>query len=453
VVHRTSIAGVLLALGVASTGCREAEARELPPSVILISLDTVRADHLGLYGYERDTSPRLDALAEESSVWEDCYTTAAWTLIAHMSMLTGLYPTQHGVVAQDARLSPDVPLLAERLAARGYDTIGLYFEGWIHARHGFDRGFRVFEAHEDAAEAGEHLRARMAERDPSRPLFLFVHLFDAHTVDTRHDEALLYDPPPPFDRVFVADAPDRFGAGDARKLFIGRRPVDADELEGLTGLYDGALAYLDSVVGALVDDWRADGLLDRSILVVTSDHGEALGQRDGELGGHGDMWREGLHVPLVVRLPRGELGGRRIAGLVSSVDIVPTLLGRLGIEREPWIAGYDLFEGRPTNTLVAAERPPQITLLQGSWKLDTHAENVSGQAYDLERDPLELAPYRLRGPDERQQRFREIRQDMLAAWQRELGARPGLEAPPLSVEAFSDEEKSELQALGYVVGE
>src|SRR5262245_55049055 len=150
------------------------------PSLILVSIDTLRADHLGLYGYARDTSPFLDRFAKRALVYEHAFTPAAWTLVAHMTMLTGLYPEQHGVLAGKLALAPDVPLLAERLKKAGYQTLGLYQPTWVHPRHGFGRGFDVFRPHDDAAQAGEHLFEELAKLDPARPFFLFVHLFDVH---------------------------------------------------------------------------------------------------------------------------------------------------------------------------------------------------------------------------------------------------------------------------------
>src|SRR5262245_40157104 len=159
--HPKFLIGFLLALA----GCDGTPPPPSHPSVVLVSIDTLRADHLGLYGYERDTSPFLDRLARESVVFDHAFTSAAWTLIAHMTMLTGLYPEQHGVTTKDRALAMDAPLLAERLARAGYQTIGLYRLGWVHARHGFARGFDVFRNHKSAEEAEEHLFTEMGRLD------------------------------------------------------------------------------------------------------------------------------------------------------------------------------------------------------------------------------------------------------------------------------------------------
>jgi arylsulfatase A-like enzyme len=318
---------VLACVGLVGAGCSDPP----PPSVILISLDTVRADRFGVYGYERATTPHLDALARESTVWEHAYTTASWTLIAHMGMFTGLWPHQHGVVTGESALAPEIPTLAERLAARGYDTRGFYEPGWIHERHGFARGFNVFVPHRDAAGAQANVARSLAELDEDRPLFLFIHLFDAHSAELDAEDRLVYQPPEPYDRQFISDAPDRFEAGDALRIFDGGEEPTPEQAEALNALYDGGVRYLDEVVGRWIDEWRASGLLDRSILIVTSDHGEALGERELGFGNHGAMWEEGLRVPMIVRLPHGEGGGRRMRGPSSLTSTSRSIRGSWAI--------------------------------------------------------------------------------------------------------------------------
>src|SRR5262245_1715171 len=174
-------AGLALLTGLASAcGAAAPSPDVLAPNVLLVSIDTLRADHVGLYGYERDTTPFLDRFAAGAKVFERAFSTCPWTLVAHMPMLTGLFPAQHGVVADELALANDIPLLAERLKGAGYQTLGLYYTSWIHERFGFARGFDVFRAHGSAEEAGEHAREELARLDRERPWFLFYHLFDVH---------------------------------------------------------------------------------------------------------------------------------------------------------------------------------------------------------------------------------------------------------------------------------
>ena len=198
--------------------------KDLPPyegpaeSVILISLDTLRRDHVGFHGYERETTPHLDALAEEGIVFDRCYTTMSWTLIAHMSLLTGMYPSQHKVWAREAALPLTIPTLAERFADLGYHTMGFHYPGWLDPRYGYERGFDVYRPHQTAEEAEKHMLAAMKSRPKDRPFFLFVHLFDAHNAPLRQSRSL-YTPPAPFDETFLPGAFERLEGLDFYQLW------------------------------------------------------------------------------------------------------------------------------------------------------------------------------------------------------------------------------------------
>jgi arylsulfatase A-like enzyme len=325
--------------------------RELPPTIVLISIDTLRADHVGAWGYPRDTTPTLDRLANESLVFERAYASYDWTLVSHMTMLTGLLPHQHGVLRGLQALAPGTPLLAEHLRAAGYHTVGLYHDGWINARHGFDRGFEVFREHENVEEARTHWREALAEAPAGRPLFLFLHLFDVHS------EGVFpyYPSPEPFQDFFLPDATARFAGMTAEQIWLAEN-LPPEQVEALIALYDGGIRHVDTRLGELFDDLRARQLLDESVVVVTSDHGEALHDR-ARVRGHGGVRREGLHVPLIVHLPGGERGGERVAEPVSLVDLVPTLLELAGIRRDAALPGLSLL----------GELPARRAFLGGKW--------------------------------------------------------------------------------------
>ena len=318
-----------------------------PPSVILVSLDTLRGDHTTFLGYGRDTTPHLEALAAEGVIFERAFSTSCWTLTSHVGMLTGLYPEQHGVVSNNAALNPKIPLLAERLRERGYLTTALYEFGWIHERHGFDRGFDVFRPHRDAEQAEEHLAQELDRFDGERPFFLFLHLFDIHCDPLLKEDGVFYDPPPPYDRRYRSDAPDAIRGLDFKRALQEPGLLDADQLDALVAMYDGGIRYTDAKVGSWLEDWRERGLLDRAVLIVTSDHGEALGQRAGDLDNHGGMYQEGLRIPLLVRFPDGRMAGESRAHAVNSVDIVPTVLELAGLEPDPAAAGLPALRRAP----------------------------------------------------------------------------------------------------------
>src|SRR5262245_27398515 len=234
------LAPLLLPLGCGSS------TRDARPSVILVSIDTLRADHVGTYGYGRDTTPFLDRWAKEGVVFEHAFTPCAWTLVAHMTMLTGLYPEQHGVVKEDLALAPEIPLLAERLKGAGYQTVGLYRSSWVHARHGFARGFDVFRAHAHAEEAGQHLREELARVTHDRPLFLFVHLYDVHNETTGQEVEWIYPSPAPFQGMFLDDSMAPLPHLAAEKIWASKGLLSEAQLRTLGALYDGGIRHVDA---------------------------------------------------------------------------------------------------------------------------------------------------------------------------------------------------------------
>jgi arylsulfatase A-like enzyme len=351
---------------------------------VLVSIDTLRADHVGLYGYARDTTPFLDRLGAQGIVFESAYTSAAWTLVAHMSMLTGLYPEQHGVLSGPLALAEEAPLLAEHLARAGYQTVGLYRQGWIHERHGFARGFDVFRSHWTAEEAEEHLAEELARLDGARPCFLFLHLFDVHNDPSSKDPPSIFSSPPPYQDLFLPGARERL-AGETY-LSIKKRKLTADEREALAALYDDGIRHVDAVLERCFARLEAEGWLADALVIVTADHGESLAQRENY--GHGGPWQEGLRVPLVLRLPGNERAGERVREVAHLVDVVPTVLAFAGLPHDPALAGRSLLEPLPAERVVTGGHGPVEFAVRGPEKLIRF-----GQKYgrvDLAADPHEL---------------------------------------------------------------
>ncbi len=405
---------LLLCAPAALTGCgspSEAHASSRaggspPENVILISIDTLRQDHVGCYGYERDTTPNLDALAAQSMLFEAAYTTMSWTLIAHMGMLTGLYPSQHKVWKDDAVLPPSVLTLAERLRETGYHTIGFYDRTahWVDPEFGYDRGFDHYIAHEDAEQAGEHVRAALAARPAEAPFFLFLHLFDVHNAPLNSKGATIYDPPAPFEDCFVKDARSRIAGANLKKWWEDdASEATPEQHEAVVGLYDAGVRYVDTRLGELFAQWKSEGIFDQSLIIVTADHGESLCDHNGRYGGHGESRQEGLLVPLIIKLPYGQFAGTRVADPVSHVDLLPTILDHLGLPADERLPGYSLLAGRPSNSILYAERDETQVVIQWPYKLiQNPGRKEIGTLYDLSVDPDESAPVRARGPGHEQ---------------------------------------------------
>jgi arylsulfatase A-like enzyme len=433
---------VLALSAVVVAACGDAEPARRP-NVILISLDTLRADHMGLYGYERDTTPYLDRMADESLVFERAFAPAAWTLISHMTMLTGLYSNQHGVVAGDRALARDTPLLAQRLVDQGYQTLALYYEGWISARHGFGRGFDVFRPHETVLEAGVHLDEELARLDPERPFFLFVHLFDIHCGPLATEPGPLYHAPPPYDTLFLPDAAARIPPLPEKRLWKTQGLLDEQAVEGLVALYDGGIRYVDDQLAEWIEGWKASGLLDETLLIVTADHGEALLQRE-TIRDHGGGYQEGLRVPLILRDPRGWRAGERELGTAHLADIAPTVLDFVGDRRAALLPGQSLLDVIPGDRLVYSSNPKNYEVLV-RWpdKWVRLPRNGRYLRIDLDQDPEEVHPMPL-----------EVSEfDRLRALFHEQGGSGANWSTAIEADALDTEALQDLSDMGYGGGE
>jgi arylsulfatase A-like enzyme len=411
-------------------GCSERTSER--PSLILVSIDTLRADHVGLYGYERDTTPNLDRWAKDALVFERAFTTAAWTLVAHMTMLTGLFPAQHGVIGQNRALSPEIPLVAERLRAAGYRTYALHEEGgWIDERHGFERGFDLFRGHTGLAQADQHLRELLPELEKGGPFFLFLHTFDVHCGDLSKAKSP-YEAPEPYQSMFLKglqplpDVP-------LRELWESGDLLTPAQLETLIAQYDGGIRHVDEQLGQWLDELARRGLASDALVIVTADHGDALGEH-GKLNHHGDSWQSALHVPLVVRPPGGLAGGKRVATPVHLGDVVPTLLDAAGLEDE-LLPGASLLGSVPESRVIYGIKLPEAFVVKWPEKLVASPRDQF-RATDLERDPVELSPTPGEG-----RRFHELKDEAL---------HPGHPVPaPIQIEELDPEVKARLDALGY----
>lgn len=296
-----------------------------PHNVILISIDTLRADHLGAYGYRRDTSPFFDELAAQGILFERAISQIPGTLPSHMSIFTGLYPVEHGVYPPDSILSPSIETLPAVFRRAGYRTGGFTAGGYMDGRYGFDRGFEVFDdtipdADKDAEHVfGNGLRFLRSLEDGER-FFLFLHTYQVHDpyVPPRGYENRFWSGPPP---------PGAFPSTGTNLLDVnlGVRAITPEVVRYFEALYDSEIRATDDSLRRLFAGLRDLGLLENTWIVITSDHGEELFEHG--MMAHEQIYDECLHVPLLVLPP--EEGRRpqprRVPDLVESVDISPTL--------------------------------------------------------------------------------------------------------------------------------
>ncbi|MBI4023975.1 MAG: sulfatase [Verrucomicrobia bacterium] len=302
------------------------------PNVILISLDTVRPDHLGCYGYRHPTSPNLDRFSRQSVLFKNVHAQAPWTLPSHMSLFTSMLPSHNGVDDINKALAPEVPILAGILRQHGYHTAALVNNGQMMAHWGFSRGFdlwREFKADtpESSCEAITREAQRWLDSAPPPPFFLFLHYYDAH---------LPYDPP--------AAYKTRFGSAltgdETRDLAFGarfpNRPIPENQLKQLIGSYDGEIAWLDHEVGKLLSNIPA-----HTLVVIFSDHGEEFKEHGWML--HGATLHEGaIQCVLMIRPPDDHPGAKVIENPVMLLDVAPTILSLCGLRAPPGFEGMDV---------------------------------------------------------------------------------------------------------------
>jgi len=374
------------------------------PDVVLISIDSLRPDHLGCYGYPKPTSPTIDRLASEGVRCEVAVSTTSWTLPAHAAMLTGLFDSGHGVVDNGLTLSPALVTLPEVLGESGWDTAGFYGGPYLDPTFGLGQGFERYEScmspesvdsHEDVTgprtlAAVERWLAEVVQDGSARPFFLFVHLWDVH-----------YDYKPPARYVEIFD-PAYGGTLDASDLphnpAIASDMAPAD-LQHLLALYDGEIRFTDEILAKILDAIERSGRLRDALVIVTADHGEEFFEH-GDKGHQKTLFDEVVRVPLIVRWPGRLPAGTLVHDQVRLVDLAPTILSLAGIPNRPPMQGRDispLLRGEPM--------PPESALLEllvdrndirGSRSL---AEKViswrhAGVSflYDLVRDPNEANP-------------------------------------------------------------
>jgi arylsulfatase A-like enzyme len=397
-----SVAATLLAGLLAGCGAPPA-----PPSVLLVSIDTLRRDHVSAYGYERDTTPALDALAREGALFENAMSSSNWTLPAHMSMLTGLPPALHGVEQERDRVDPGVRLLAESFREAGHATAGFVSHVLLETKFGFDRGFDVYRVDADQrAERVSQQALDWLEERGDEPFFLFLHYFDPHWD---------YDPPDDFRRRF--GSPPRRAGRFAQLFRYVRRDVPMPPvLRGhALALYDAEIAYTDHELSRVLSWLRRRGRLDRTAVAVISDHGEEFGEHAGF--GHGThLHEEVTGVPLLLRFPPGIAPGTRRSDLAGPVDLPATLLRLAGLAPDPQFlsAGVALFpaadaaEGASQRALVAESSrngPKRFAIRRGDAKLlgagsyrpvSFRRREGRVEAFELPALPIEPALYDLR---------------------------------------------------------
>ena len=379
-------------------------------NVLLISLDTLRADHVHCWGYERETTPHLDKLAAEGVLFENATAASSWTVPSHMSVFTSLYPSIHGVEDPTKCLGDGVPTMAGILSKHGYATAAFVTGSSLNHAMGFDRGFGFYDdfsvellneanaigaARDLDAEESDlngvptnyvitRLAADWLKKHGRRRFFLFLHFWDCHND---------YIPPAPYDRRFALGYRGMENGRDiVRRREELERNAPPEIRERLQALYDGEIAHTDAHVGKVLAVLDELGLSDNTLVVVFSDHGEGFWEHGKILHGNG-LGEELIHVPLIFRLPGVLPAGVRVEGNVSHVDVLPTVLGLLGCPKPAPLHGVDLSDvcrgkretpNRPVFSELNYAGNVQRMARWGSYKLIEDRKEATRRLYVIE---------------------------------------------------------------------
>lgn len=363
-------------LGLAACGRRPSDGDLRGKNVLLVIVDTLRADHLGCYGYARRTSPRIDGLAAQSVVFEKAYSHSPWTMPSVASLFTSLEPKDHGIEDWKQPLDEKLLTLAEALRSHGYRTEGYVSHGVLSRLYQFDQGFDVYDSSvvagklpreiSTAREVTDLALGALGKMPAGRPWLLWVHYFDPHDA---------YLPHPGFE--------------------FGGEPMD---------VYDGEIAYTDSHIGRLLDGLRGHGLLEPTIVLLLADHGEGFGEH-GVLYHSSTLYDELLHVPAILRVPG--VPPQRVSSVVAAMDLAPTLLTLLGLPIP------EAFRGRPLHLAKGRFRAVDDRVVVGEthrfadlrsiragrFKLIVDRETGGRKLFDVIDDPGERRNQRKQHPE------------------------------------------------------
>jgi len=418
------------------------------PDFVLITIDTLRADHLGSYGYPRDTSPNIDRFAKGAVLFEHTVAPMPMTLPSHVSLLTSSLPVRHGVMSNFRFLEiPFVPgeedgiqSAAQTLANAGYTTAAFTSASPLSRGTGIDVGFETFEAPPPYGDQGESVRVDAAAtidraiawlQTAPKPFFLWVHVFDPH---------LPYQPPPPHDRRFQTDDAllERLRESGIPEVLL-RYAAQA------TNAYDGEIHFVDQQLGRLFEALRARGTWDKGVIALTADHGEGLLEHGDP--GHQFLWRGTIGVPLILRWPAGPRG-RRESQLASLIDVLPTLAANTELPLGDRFDGIDLLAPSaqtPREALVqepvysSAPRMRTWALITPEWKL-WHRPGLRDELFRPAEDPAER--------DEKSAQHEAVVRQMRARVEElveEASARPGARVQEQTDPAL----RARLRELGY----
>jgi arylsulfatase A-like enzyme len=412
------------------------------PNVILITIDTLRADHLGSYGYERDTSPNIDSLAEKGILFENAFSQAPWTLPSMASMHTSLYPTQIGILKFGYQINDKLLMIAEYMKNNFYNTSAVVSNIVAGKLLGFGQGFDLFEETFNSYDGGSDSKIitdkaiRIIRNNKDNRFFLWVHYMDPHDYYIRHSEFN-------YGSEYAGSLPSKV---NTRYLNKNKDSLDINDLSYVKDLYDGEISYTDKYIGELINSLRELGIEENTIIILTADHGEGFMER-GTFGHSQNLYQELINVPLVIYNPlEPKLSGKRVTNNVEVRYIAKTIFELTNLNNS-YIEGYNLLDIDHENSsdgIVYSEQGETHlkAVLVNDWKLISNSEDNIFELYNLKEDP-----------NERSNQFTSNREDitqvrdMLTAKLLDLNNLKTTEIKKIKLE---EEDIKKLKALGYL---
>ena len=431
------------------------------PNILIIMIDTLRRDHVGIYGYHRETTPNIDRFAQKATVYHNAVSQSSWTNPSIASFLTSLYPSVHGVLSfanegKEARadiLNDEIVTLAEFLKSKGYSTGAFVANKWICERLGFGQGFDVFDSinskfKPSAPEVNEKA-LQWIKRNKNKPFFAFLLYMDVHGP---------YKPPAPYDTFFKSTENRQMNdkeAASLRYLSVGRTK-DKNNLNYYIDQYDGGIRYTDHHIGQLIDDLEADNILKNTFMVITADHGEAF--FDHGFCNHGwSLYNEEIDVPLIIKFPNSIKAPASVKSGVMLIDIGSTIYNILDTHFPNSGAGMHSLVALNDNLLPhRAIFSEHLTPKRGHPKIALEKDNFKAiyltklkkvtKLYNIEKDPEEINNLIDIYPEKAKEYEKEIQ-----SWQRDnIQERKKLVTEKASTTITEQTTLEQLRSLGYL---
>lgn len=461
--------------------------KDSKPNIILIVLDAVRWDHLSCYGYPRATTPNIDRIAGEGIVFTRAYAASCWTLPAHTSLFTGLYPSQHHTNIDSQTLDPRHLTIAGYLKDRGYHTASIscnaYISDYTNLSNGFalsvdikrawkgqngpiakilhtaSRWWRDHQWEDNGAQRATKLAGKWLSNLPDeKPFFLFMNYMECH-LPYRLRLPQKYQFVKPADRQRVDQVPQ-----DPYAYMAGMLQYSQQDLADIQALYDGSLFYLDQQIGQLEEQLKSLGRWENTIFILTSDHGESFGEH-GLMDHQYGLYENQIRVPLIMRLPNREKAGERVDSFVQHIDLFPTLVHFLPYEglhnHTPQFLGFSIFDGLPREDVIAEYLVPNIRSLRRRFpdvsiqKYDQPLRAITTREYKLiDRKAGRKELYNLLEDSDECANLADERPEKVEQLQARLsgvvGAWPNAADTDAAAPQLSDELRKRLEELGYL---